>query len=276
MNISGRLKKMTVTAGPLAQYAISTDNDQLPINDALGKRLSIHFNQVITCNHCKKVTRKSFSQGYCYTCFTTLAQCDSCIMSPEKCHLQMGTCREPEWGQRYCETDHIVYLANTSGLKIGITRANQLPTRWFDQGATEALPLFRVETRRLSGLIENHCKSFLADKTNWRAMLKGDGVKIDLVQEAQQVQEKIADYIDNLQMAFGVQAITILENAPLWSTEYPVRNYPIKVQSLSLDKQATVEGVLEGIKGQYLILDTGVINLRKFTGYQVSVSVKEA
>lgn len=267
----GSLSKMAVRLGETAQYAFRLDEQEVPVNPLLGKRVRLEFLGAIHCSHCGRKTKKSFSQGYCYPCFTKLAQCDSCIVSPEKCHFDAGTCREPEWGERFCMTDHVVYLANSSGVKVGITRASQIPTRWLDQGASQALPIFRVATRQQSGLVEDLLRTQVADKTNWRALLKGDAVPLDLPAIRDQLLESCAEGIAALQQRFGLQAIQPVGDADVLEIRYPVEAYPTKVASHDLEKTPVVEGILRGIKGQYLILDTGVINLRKYTAYQVAV-----
>lgn len=267
----GSLSKMAVSLGETAQYAFRLDEQEVPVNPLLGKRVRLEFLGAIHCTHCGRKTKKSFSQGYCYPCFTKLAQCDSCIMSPEKCHFDAGTCREPEWGERFCMTDHVVYLANSSGVKVGITRASQIPTRWLDQGASQALPIFRVATRQQSGFVEDLLRSQVADKTNWRALLKGDAVPLDLPAIRDQLLASCAEGIAALQQRFGLQAIQPVSDAEVVEIRYPVQAYPTKVASHDLEKTPVVEGILKGIKGQYLILDTGVINLRKYTAYQVAV-----
>lgn len=267
----GSLSKMAVRLGETAQYAFRLDEQEVPVNPLLGKRVRLEFLGAIHCTHCGRKTKKSFSQGYCYPCFTKLAQCDSCIVSPEKCHFDAGTCREPEWGERFCMTDHVVYLANSSGVKVGITRASQIPTRWLDQGASQALPIFRVATRQQSGLVEDLLRTQVADKTNWRALLKGDAVPLDLPAIRDQLLESCAEGIAALQQRFGLQAIQPVGDAEVLEIRYPVEAYPTKVASHDLEKTPVVEGILRGIKGQYLILDTGVINLRKYTAYQVAV-----
>ena len=256
----------------MAEYRLRLGNEQRLLNDMIGQSLSLRFHGEIRCGHCAKVTKKSYSQGYCFQCMQTLPQCDSCIMSPEKCHLHLGSCRDAEWGKANCEIDHIVYLANSSGLKIGITRHSQVPTRWLDQGAVAAVPLYRVATRRLSGLIEAHAKGSVADKTNWRAMLKNEVPEIDLSQAATKMQQQLSEYVEDLQFAFGANAIMPLVPS-VWTTDYPVSEYPTKVVSLNLEKLGEVAGKLMGIKGQYLIFDTGVINLRKYTGYDIECKV---
>ncbi len=168
--------------------------------------------------------------------------------------------------------DHFVYLANSSGLKVGITRGNQIPTRWMDQGAVQALPVFRVSNRLQSGLMEVVFKNHVADKTNWRAMLKGQVDALELVAERDRLLEECADEIAALQEEHGLQAIQPVTDTAITEIDYPVLEYPGKVTSLNFDKQPVVEGVLKGIKGQYLMLDTGVINIRKFAAYEVAFS----
>jgi len=171
--------------------------------------------------------------------------------------------------------DHIVYLANSSGLKIGITRIDQVPTRWIDQGAISAIPVYRVATRRIAGLIEQECKAYVADKTNWRALLKGDPDAVDLLQERARIQDLLREDVNALQEQEGLQSVQEIENVDVTNIQYPVVNYPSKVTSFNLDKTPSAGGKLEGIKGQYLIFDTAVINLRKYAGYQVSVSITQ-
>jgi hypothetical protein len=163
------------------QYSLKVDEQLISLNELVGKPLKLEFNSCIHCSNCGRKTKKSYSQGFCYPCMIKLACCDLCIMSPERCHYDAGTCREPEWGEQFCMTDHIVYLANSSGVKVGITRLNQIPTRWIDQGAIQALPILRVKTRQQSGLVEDVIRQHVADKTNWRTMLKGEVTKMDLV-----------------------------------------------------------------------------------------------
>ncbi len=245
---------------------------QVPVNPLIGKTVRLEYLGEIFCSHCGRKTKKSFAQGYCYPCFTKLAQCDSCIMSPEKCHFEDGSCRDPEWGERFCMTDHVVYLANSSGVKVGITRATQVPTRWIDQGARQALPIMRVATRQQSGFVEDLLRSQVTDRTNWRALLKGEAEPLDLVAIREQIFDACAEGIVGLQQRFGLQAIQpVIDMEPI-EIRYPVEAYLAKITSFDLDKTPVVEGTLQGIKGQYLIFDTGVINVRKFTAYQLAIS----
>jgi len=267
----GAVRKMKTELGDPVRYTMLLGEHEIPLNDYLGRQLQLHFRGNITCIHCGRKTKKSFNQGYCYPCFMRLAQCDSCIVSPQKCHYGAGTCREPEWGEQHCMIDHVVYLANTSGVKVGITRATQVPTRWMDQGATQARPIFRVATRRHSGLVEALFKEHIADKTNWQAMLKGHAEPCDLEQDRCRLMAACAQDLDALVQEHGMQAITELPDQPEIQINYPVLEYPTKVSSFNLDKTPSVGGTLLGIKGQYLMFDSGVINMRKYGGYQLSL-----
>ncbi|SDX19482.1 Protein of unknown function [Marinobacter mobilis] len=263
---------MPVEAADPVAYTIKVGDTRLPLNDLIGHPVQIDFDGVIRCIHCDRMTKKSFSQGYCYPCFRKLAECDSCIVSPEKCHYNEGTCRDPKWGETHCMTEHVVYLANSSGLKVGITRASQVPTRWIDQGAVAAIPMLRVATRQLAGLAEVACKQYVADRTNWRAMLKGETPELDLVAERAAMLEKIQPELAALREVHGEDALRAVDEPGL-SLSYPVQVWPDKIKTHNLDKTPSVSGVLQGIKGQYLILDTGVINIRKYTAYEVRFQV---
>ncbi|OOV86733.1 hypothetical protein BTA35_0212020 [Oceanospirillum linum] len=256
-------------------YSLELGDTVVMLNDLVGKKLKFSFHGAINCSHCGRKTKKSYSQGFCYPCFKKLAQCDTCIMSPEKCHYDAGTCREPEWGEKFCFQDHIVYLANSSGLKVGITRETQIPTRWMDQGALAALPIFRVKTRKQSGLVEDAIRQHASDRTNWRNMLKGLSPEIDLLAERDRLLELAKDEISALQAEFGLEAIYPLLDAKPFVFSYPVVQHPEKVTALNLDKTPEVEGTLRGIKGQYLILDSGVLNIRKFSAYHVDLEISE-
>jgi hypothetical protein len=255
---------------PLLSLETGYDQQSIDLNPLIGKHISLCFNGNIACKKCGKRTKKSYSQGFCYPCMSKLAQCDLCIMKPETCHFHLGTCREPEWGEKHCMVDHYVYLANSSGLKVGITRHTQLPTRWIDQGACQALPIFKVKTRFQSGLVETALGEFISDKTNWRAMLKGKPVALDLKTKAKELMPLISNRLNELKLKFGDDAVQALDTQ-VQEIHYPVSQYLTKISSFNFDKNNTVSGILLGIKGQYLIFDKGVINMRKFSSYQISV-----
>ena len=269
---SGRLAKMLIEKTEPLSYHLNVGDEKIDMNAYIGKDIRIISNGEIRCSHCQRRTNKSFNQGYCFPCFKKLAQCDRCMMSPELCHFSKGTCREPEWAEQFCMQEHIVYLANSSGLKVGITRHSQVPTRWMDQGAIQALPILSVSTRQLSGLVEVIMKEWVADKTNWRKMLKHDVEVMDLEQERDKLFELSADALADLRRQFPDEKINLLESAEVWTFEYPSSQWPEKIKTFNLEKQSIVEGKLLAIKGQYLILDSGCFNVRKHTSFDVSLS----
>lgn len=262
---SGSLLKMKTElpeSGPV-QYALPLGEELLPLNNLIEKKVKLEWQEKIFDIYDGKEIKKSYAQGYSYKNFISLAQCDSCIVKPELCHYHKGTCREPEWGEKHCFIPHYVYLSLTSGVKIGITRETQVPTRWIDQGAVQALPILKVADRKTSGLVEVEIAKELADKTNWRNMLKGDYPEVNLEDTREHIFETYGDLLDD------ADAEDVDEE--VLNIEYPVIEVPKKFSSLSFDKKKVVEGTLLGIKGQYLIFDTGVINIRKHNGYAINV-----
>jgi hypothetical protein len=273
MKLSGNFAKMKTTLKKgVAFYELPVGEELVPMNDFIGKSLQLQYENEINCIHCGRKTNKSFSQGYCYPCFKSLAQCDMCIVKPETCHYFEGTCREPEWADEHCMQDHFVYLANSSGIKVGITRGSQIPTRWMDQGASQALPIFRVKNRLVSGKVEVAIKQHVSDKTDWRRMLKGEPESIDLAARRDVLVAECQQELRQIEDEYGSEAIVYLDKEKQLEIAYPVKEYPGKVVSFNFDKKPLVKGTLMGIKGQYLIFDTGVINIRKFGGYKVAIS----
>ncbi len=244
------------------EYTLPLGDELIPMNEFIGKQIKIEFDGVINCVATGKRIRKAYGQGYSWEAFNTLAQCDTCIFRPELCHFKKGTCREPEWGESHCLKPHVIYLANSSSLKVGITRQTQVPTRWMDQGASFALPICEVKDRLTCGLIEVKLAKTLGDKTNWRKMLSGNVDDIDLIE----IKAKVLKDHANL---FKKYEAHILDDK-LYTFNYPVEEYPVKITSLNLDKKPIIEGKLMGIKGQYFIFDCGVINIRKFQGYKIT------
>ena len=271
----GNIKKMQTTLGDAkkkqaVQYQLPIGNELLAMNEHIGETIKLSYQSEIHCVACGRKTNKSFGQGHCYPCFRSLASCDMCIMKPETCHYAAGTCREPEWGEANCFMPHYVYLANSSGIKVGITRGTQIPTRWMDQGAGQALPVFKVATRLQSGLLEMVLKQHVSDRTDWRKMLKSDAEPLDLKAIRDDLFKQCSADIATIKTEQGEAEITELDES-IVDIYYPVSEYPEKIKSLNFDKQAEIEGTFMGVKGQYLILDTGVLNIRKFSGYNIAV-----
>ncbi len=250
--------------GNRAHYQLPIGKQIVEMNALVGKPIQLQFNAQIVCSNCGRITKKSYSQGYCYPCCRSLARCDLCIMKPETCHYHLGTCRESAWGLAHCFKPHIIYLANSSGVKVGITSHANTPSRWIDQGAVSALPILSVANRLQSGQIEVALKAFVADKTNWRKMLKNEVSEVDLVAVKNTLLGKIPQQIARAQA-------TEIEGEPL-AIHYPVIEYPRKISSLNFDKTPVISGILQGIKGQYLLLDCGVLNIRKFGAYNLTLT----
>lgn len=251
------LRKMSHEGRPELRYRLG----DTVLNDLLGQRLRLSFSGRIECMACGRSVKKTFNQGYCYPCFQKLACCDSCILKPELCHFRQGTCREMRWGLENCLIDHLVYLSNTSGLKVGITRKHKKFERWGDQGAVAAVELARVPERFYAGLIEAALARQLADRTDWRALVRGESARLDLAAERLRA-------IDLVPQEFQRY---VLPESEVFEFVYPVIQYPLKAVSWNPDKSGALEGELQGIRGQYLIVDQKVINIRKYGGYEVTL-----
>jgi len=271
--MQGQLKKMYSYLSHPVQYELPLGDQKIALNPLLGKSIKLIHTGRIFCIHCNKLIKKSYNQGYCYLCFISLAQCDMCILKPHTCHYAAGTCREPTWGEEFCFQPHYVYLANSSGIKVGITRHTQTPTRWIDQGATQALPIFKTQSRHISGLIEVVISKHISDKTNWQKMLKSQALPIDLIAKRDELMATCGANIEEIGQHFGNQNIEFLADEQVVDIHFPIAHYPAKIKSLCLTKTPEISGVLLGIKGQYVLLDTGVLNIRKYTGYEIECSV---
>lgn len=272
--MQGFIEKMRTQLSEPVQYQLLLNNDSIDLNAHLGKHITIRFTGNIACVHCHKAIKKTYNQGYCYPCFIKLAQCDMCIMKPETCHYHKGTCREPTWGETFCFQPHIVYLANSSGIKVGITRLTQIPTRWIDQGAVQALPIFKVSSRYIAGLIEVVLAKHVSDKTSWQKMLKSQSPSIDLIAQRDVLLAECEMELTNIYQQFSPNSVALLADEQVVDIEFPINHYPDKIKSFNFDQHAEVSGVLQGIKGQYLLLDSGVLNIRKFTGYELEFLVQ--
>lgn len=265
MKYQGNILKMDSQweENKVVNYTLRFGNDAVLMNDLLGKHIKLSYQSQINCISCGSVTKKSFAQGYCYKCFISVPQTEECVLRPELCRAHEGEARDMEYAKTHCLIDHYVYLANSSALKVGVTRNTQIPTRWIDQGATQAIKLAKTPNRYTAGLIEVALKDHLSDKTNWRNMLKNQiDESIDLEEEKYRIEEQLPSDLSQY----------FCDDDTIYELEYPVIEYPDKIKSMGFDKQAIIEGTLMGIKGQYLIFDQGrVINMRKHNGYLVEL-----
>ncbi|MBM9578776.1 DUF2797 domain-containing protein [Leptospira sp. 201903070] len=237
------------------------------ILNSLGKKYKLEFTGRIRCVSCGRITKKSFNQGNCFTCFQTLAENDLCILRPDTCHFHLGTCRQPDWGDSHCFRPHTVYLANSSAIKVGITKENPVSNRWVDQGAVQGIPLVEVSSRRDAGIIEKELSKVLSDRTTWQKMVSGDPEEIDLSERKKEFLQKIED------LDFDLDYRVSPQEEPT-RIRYPVLQFPQKILSLSPEKNLVIEDVLTGIKGQYLLFQSGVINIRAYGGYEATLSVE--
>ena len=254
------IRKMSVILNEVVQYTL-TIGEEINMNNFIGKHISLEWNGDIFCQSCYNKTKKSFGEGFCYKCFISAPEATECTIRPELCRAHLGEGRDVEWEERNHNQPHIVYLAASDKIKVGVTRNTQIPTRWIDQGASSAIRLAETPNRYEAGVLEVALKSYFSDKTNWQRMLKNDvDETIDLIEEKWSLHDQLPS---DLTKYFS-------ENDEIISINYPVEKFPIKITSQSFDKTNSIDGVLIGIKGQYLIFEGGkVLNIRKHTGYSI-------
>lgn len=261
MKQTGNLSKMKTQIGEPIQYSLILGESGIPVNEFLGKKITLTYENQINCINCGRKTPKSFSQGFCYPCFANSPENAECIIRPELCRGHLGEGRDPQWELEHHVQPHTVYLALSSDVKVGVTRDTQIPTRWIDQGASQALILAQTTNRYEAGMIENLLKQHISDKTNWQRMLKNQVSDKSLLD----FKGQMFNLLPNEWQKFVIPTSEIVE------LHYPVLQYPSKVVSSSFDKTPIIEGVLSGIKGQYLIFDDNrVINIRNHSGYLIS------
>ncbi len=259
----------------------------IPLSDKVGKKISLRATGLIYCVNCGRKIKKSFQQGYCFPCWKKLPQTDMCMVKPELCHFHKGTCRDESWGKKNCFISHTVYLSQTSNLKVGITRSYQEKNRWMDQGASWALPLGYVSERLYAGVVELALKKKYADKTVWSRMLFSDSPSSDSRKEASSessseasshegsshlLEEKEKAYAMLQKENLGEIDFKLEESPLVYEFRYPILALPEAKKSYNLEKEPFIEDYLIGIKGQYLLFPSGVLNLRKYSGYEVEIN----
>ena len=263
MSFTGNLRKMKVSHDSVVNYHILLNNTNIHLNPLINSNIRLEFTGQINCIVCERKIKKAFGQGFCYPCFLNAPENSECILRPELCKAHLGEGRDAEWERVNHLQPHIVYLALSGGLKVGVTRIDQIPVRWIDQGASQSLIFAQTPNRYLSGKIEVQLKAHISDKTNWQRMLKNIETETNLIDE----RSKLVNMLDNELIQYISADNNILK------FNYPVSDYPSKVKSLGFDKQNTIEGTLTGIRGQYLYFDNQfVLNIRKHNGYQISFS----
>ena len=266
MKMQGQILKMLTELKTPVQYNLPMGDGLLNMNQWIGKNIQFRFSGDIFCLDCGNRTKKSFNQGFCYPCFRDSPMAAECIIKPELCRAHLGEGRDVEWERKHHLKDHYVYLAVSSGVKVGITRDTQVPTRWIDQGASYAVPIAKTPNRYLCGVIEVSLKTYLSDRTAWQRMLKNEIAHIDLAAKRDEIIQLIPEEYQQY----------VLSNEEVLHINFPVNEYPVKVKSLSFDKTPVIEGRLMGIKGQYLLFEGGqVLNMRKHQAYVLEFSADE-
>jgi hypothetical protein len=263
MESNGILRKMKTELGTPISYRLSL-NEDIELNGLIGKKVTFEWTGIIICSGCNKTIKKSFGDGFCFNCFSTGAESSPCIIRPELCRAHLGEGRDVEWELSHHNVEHVVYLAATDAIKVGVTRSTQVPTRWIDQGAAKAIVFARTPNRYEAGRLEVALKSMYTDKTNWQKMLKNEiDADIDLVEEKWNLYDTLPDDL----------LTYFCDDDDHMELYFPVSHYPKVIKSTSLDKIANFSGELVGVKGQYLIFNDGtVFNIRRHTGYEVSFS----
>ncbi len=260
----GVLKKMRTEFGSPINYFLMLDNDEIHVNDLLDKNIQIKFEgyQCLNCGSTKKI----FRMGHCYDCFYKMPQTADWVIRPElsQAHLDIED-RDLDYERQVQLQPHIVYLALSSSVKVGVTRKTQVPTRWIDQGASSALEILETPNRYLAGVAEVALKDWFTDKTNWRKMLQNEVAEEDLFEIREQIIEHLPD---------EVQEYFLENHEEYWELDYPVLQYPQKIKSLNLEKTPAYQGVLKGVKAQYFIFeDNTVFNVRGNEGLVVSLDI---
>ncbi|WP_026474349.1 DUF2797 domain-containing protein [Alkaliflexus imshenetskii] len=264
--VTGNLLKMLgeLSANNRVHYYLELEGITVAVNDLVGQEVSLLFMDTINCISCGKVTKKSFAQGFCFSCMQTAPEADDCVLRPALCKAHLGVSRNMEWARGHCLQSHYVYLANTGDVKVGVTRESQVPVRWIDQGATSAVKLCKTPNRHMAGLIEQYLSRHFTDKTSWKKMVTNN---VDETLNLIDFRERAISLLTPEMRAF------VCEDAAVTSLLYPVDRYPTSPVSLSFDAQKEISGRLSGVKGQYILFDDDrVLNIRRHTGYLITLT----
>lgn len=262
MRYTGPLSKMKTNLAETVGYYLEIGDDFVFMNELIGKELTLRYSGQITC-HCGDLVTGVFRMNFCKNCFFTKPEAGDAILRPEESKAHLGEeDRDLEWEKKYQLQPHLVYLANSAGLKVGVTREQQRPTRWMDQGATAAIVLAQTENRYQAGAIEVALKEHMSDKTPWQKMVKGEDPEIDLLAEKENASKLVPEEFKSF----------ISSDNSITEITYPIQEYPIKAKSVNLEKVEEIQGKLVGIRGQYLLFSSGaVMNVRSHEGRHVEL-----
>lgn len=261
--LNGDLRGLDQTLADPVTYKLTLHDHSEPLNCLIDKELTIRATGEKHCVSCGRSVNKLFQNGYCFPCVRTLAECDLCIVKPHECHFHLGTCRDEQFGLNHCMIPHFVYIAWSSGFKVGLTRKGRQLKRWMDQGATLAAVIAEVPTRKLAGELEMHIAENMNDKTDWRKMLREE---LEPDRTIEDVHREVLNRISSEYRAY------MLDDIHPTAIRYPrVADFQVNLKSMNLDKEPVAKGTLRGIKGQYLLFDEGILNVRKYSGYAVEI-----
>jgi hypothetical protein len=262
--MKGYLEKMVVSYGDVVQYKLKLADELVDMNGLIGHRVSLTYLNQIKCVDCGAIIKKAYGQGFCFQCLQESPLASECILRPEKCKAHLGISRSMVWSESHCLAPHVVYLAYSSHIKVGVTRVSQIPTRWIDQGAMQAIVLANAPNRHIAGMIEVFLKQHFSDKTAWQQMLATDFVPIEI--NLENAKERAISLLPKELRQFVV-------DGELFQFHYPIVDISEKMKAVSFDKETTIEGILNGIKGQYLIFNGQLaFNVRKHTGYFIEMT----
>lgn len=259
--LRGAIGKLEFSFARPVEYSLRIGDETLALNALIGEGLSITWLGPGACRHCGAALAGRYGGGYCYPCFRRLAVCDLCVMAPSRCHYHLGTCREPDWGEANCMRSHVVYLADSGGLKVGLTRHASGVPRWVEQGAFAGLVIAAAPTRRAAGDLEAALAARVADKSDWRRQVTGRRAGVCLAEEADRLVRAVGECPGGARWQIGREV----------AIDYPVRRFLRRAVRLALPADSPVVGRLVGIVGSFLLFDYGALNLGEYNGCDVVV-----
>jgi len=270
MEYTGNIRKMRSSLGDkvlykLPLYDVLNPGVEVEMNALIGKEIQLRFHDQINCTVTGKKINKTYGDGMSYDAFRQSPMAVESVIRPELSRIHEGIAlRDAAWEKKNHLTPHVTYLSLTSGIKVGVTRQTQIPTRWIDQGAVQAIILAETPYRQAAGLVEVALKQLIADKTNWRKMLT------NTIEDTTPLEEKKWELIETLPSDLQQW---VCDDDNIMDIEYPVLHYPEKVKSVKFDKAPLIEKKLLGIKGQYLLFeDDLVMNMRSQAGYKITIA----
>jgi hypothetical protein len=274
MKGEGNIRKLKVfqMANGMVDYSwqtadILSPQEEVPMSAFVGGPIRLNATGKIHCTVSGRSIRKAYGDGMSYEAFQSSPLAVESIIRPELSRIHEGVAlRDAEWEEAHHNQPHVVYLSLTSGIKVGVTRETNIPSRWIDQGASGAIILARTPYRQLAGLIEVAMKSHFMDKTQWRGMLTAGNPEVGDISERLLAAKEEAYEVCPLDFEDFLE-----DDDTITTLTFPGTHFPERVQSVNLGKTPEVEGKLTAIKGQYLIFDDGrVFNVRRHSGFRVS------